>query len=428
MSGKLFRRSLAVALLLIVHPYAAAHPSAVADACDSEISVGEDLCASVFHPGVGANARHLAFGPDGSLFVSFRRSVDGHGLARVTDTDGDGVADGLERFGDTPGTGLAVHAGALYLGTETEVWRYPLSADGVPAESPEVVVSGFPEQSSHATKSLTFDGEGRLYVNVGAPSNACQTESRTPGSPGVDPCPQLERQAGVWRFDGDRLGQTQADDGERFATGIRNAVALEWDAGSQAVHAAQHGRDQLTQLWPDLYDETDSAELPSEEFLRLEEGTDAGWPYCYHDWRQGRKVSAPEYGGDGETVGRCAEADAPLMAFPGHWAPNDLVFHRGAAGDALPTRYRGAFIAFHGSWNRAPLPQAGYKVVFVPMGDDGRIQGDHEVFADGFAGAEELASPGEARYRPMGLAVAPDGALFIVDSRKGRIWRVSRRD
>jgi len=91
----------------------------------------------------------------------------------------------------------------------------------------------------------------------------------------------------------------------------------------------------------------------------------------------------------------------------------------------FPARYRGgAFVAFHGSWNRAPLPQAGYLVAFVPFAG-ARPSGPYEVFADGFAGAERIGSPGEARHRPMGLAVAPDGALLVADTVRGRIWRVT---
>ena len=153
--------------------------------------------------------------------------------------------------------------------------------------------------------------------------------------------------------------------------------------------------------------------------MRLAQGDDYGWPYCYLDGRQNRLVLAPEYGGGGRQVGRCADKKAPLAHYPGHWAPNALVFYNGTQ---FPARYRGgAFIAFHGSWNRAPEPQAGYKVVFQPVAD-GRASGAYETFADGFAGG--TVQPNEAEHRPTGLAVAPDGALFITDDAGGRIWRV----
>jgi glucose/arabinose dehydrogenase len=283
-----------------------------------------------------------------------------------------------------------------------------------------VIVTGFPDQRQHADKPIAFDDAGGLYVNVGAPSNACQVQTRTRGSPGRDPCPQRQRHAGIWRFEDAKPGQTQAE-GERYATGIRQCVAMAWNREADALFAVQHGRDQLHSLWPEHFTVEDNARLPAEEFLLVERGSDFGWPYGYWDPFQEKRVLAPEYGGDGEKVGRCGQFDEPLLAFPAHWAPNDLMFYTGTQ---FPLRYRGgAFIAFHGSWNRAPLPQAGFTVVFVPFAD-GRPTGEWEIFADGFAGREVVARPSDARCRPMGLAQAPDGALLVSDSQRGRIWRV----
>ena len=110
---------------------------------------------------------------------------------------------------------------------------------------------------------------------------------------------------------------------------------------------------------------------------------------------------------------------APLLSFPAHWAPNDMLIYNATQ---FPQRYRGgAFIAFHGSWNRAPGPQGGYNIVFQPMAG-GKATGPYIVFADGFAGA--FKDPSRAAFRPSGLAVGPDGALFISDDVHGRIWRV----
>jgi len=182
-----------------------------------------------------------------------------------------------------------------------------------------------------------------------------------------------------------------------------------------------HGRDQLNQFFPELYDEQASADLPAEEFLMMDEGTDFGWPYCYYDPFRNSLVLGPEYGGDGTVTARCDAKTDPIMAFPAHTAPNDLLFYTGTQ---FPERYRnGAFIAFHGSWNRSPLQQEGYYVVFVPM-KDGLPSGDWEVFADGFSGLETVMNPGDAEHRPVGLAIGPDGSLYISDSRKGTVWRV----
>jgi mono/diheme cytochrome c family protein len=155
----------------------------------------------------------------------------------------------------------------------------------------------------------------------------------------------------------------------------------------------------------------------------LRRGSDFGWPECYYDDGQKKLVLAPEYGGDGgKAVGVCTQKQAPIAAFPAHWAPNDMLIYEGSQ---FPSAYKdGAFIAFHGSWNRAPLPQGGYNVVFQPLAD-GKASGTFVVFADGFAGA--IKQPGQAAHRPTGLAVGPDGALYIADDQGGRIWRVTHR-
>ena len=399
-----------------------ATPAASAATCLDEVdglSVPTGFCIDVFHEGIGP-ARHLAVRPDGTVLVRLGQAKPG-GVAVLRDTDGDGKADATEHFDDTGGTGLALSGDTLYLGAETEVRRYELGADSLPTGPAQTLIKGFPRQSQHAVKSLALH-EDALYVNVGAPSNACQQRSRQPGSAGQQPCPQREHQAGIWRFNADAPAQ-QASDGENIARGVRNAVALASRPGD-ALYAVQHGRDQLHQLWPDLFDTATSAAQPAEELLRITPGSDFGWPYCYYDTDAERRLLAPEYGGDGEKTGRCGEYDTPVATFPGHWAPNDLVFYDR---EQFPARYRnGAFIAFHGSWNRAPLPQAGYRVVFVPFaGDDA---GQWERFIDGFAGSATLYSPGAARYRPTGLAVGPDGSLYVADSTQGRIWRVRHGD
>lgn len=342
-------------------------------------------------------------------------------MRALRDTDGDGKADREEEFGDQPGgTGMGIHDGYLYFSTSTAVYRYRLAEELVPPGDGEVMIDGFPQQGQHDAKPIAFDPQGHIYVTVGAPSNACQEEARTPGSPGIDPCPQRDWQAAIYRFDADTPGQTQQGDGMAYARGIRNAMALDWNPAADKLYALQHGRDSLSTLWPELFTDEESAELPSEELLVVEQGSDFGWPYCYWDHLQDKRLLAPEYGGDGREVGRCAEFGEPAVAFPGHWAPNDLVFYEG---EQFPSRYRGgAFVAFNGSWNRAPLPQEGFKVVFVPM-TGGSPAGEYEVFADGFAGAAPIQM-GNVTARPTGLAVGADGSLFIADGLRGKVWRI----
>ena len=375
------------------------------------------FCALVVAESIG-NARHLVVLENGDIIVAVRGASGGVRLLR--DTTGDGKADIVRSFGPGPGTGIAFAGEYLYFAMDGAVVRWHWNIGQLePPTNPDTVVSGLTNRRSHAAKGIAIGSDGMLYVNIGAPSNSCQVQDRAPESPGQDPCPLLDIAGGIWRFDPRRGGQTQTD-GQRYATGLRNAMALAVDPGTGALFAAQHGRDQLAAHWSKLYNEAQSAELPAEEIFRIEPGGDYGWPYCYYDWRRRQKVLQPEYGGDGRTAGRCESVPKPVVAFPGHWAPNGLAFYNSRQ---FPLKYRGGlFVAFHGSWNRAPQPQAGYKVMFVPIAR-GVATGPAEVFADGFAGA--VVTPQGARHRPTGLAVGPDGSLYVTsDQNAGAVFRI----
>ena len=385
------------------------------------LKLSDGFSASIFADDIG-NARHLVVNSNGDVYVSLKRLKNGGGIACLRDEDHDGSADVIKYFGKYYGTGIGLHNGYLYFGSDTIVVRYKL-ADGelLPSQNAETIASGFSAQNQHETKPMTFDQDGNMYVTVGAPANACQEQDRTKGSPGIDPCPLLELHAGIWRFKADVPNQDQAKDGYRYATGIRNAVAITWNNAENKLYAMQHGRDQLSQMFPEYYTDEQSAELPAEEFLLVEDGSNFGWPYCYFDPAQNKKVLAPEYGGDGQKIGRCDAADDPIMAFPAHTAPNDLLFY---TGNMFPEKYKnGAFIAFHGSWNRAPQPQEGYYVVFIPFKDK-FPSGKWEVFASGFSGVDVVKSPRDAKHRPCGLAQGPDGSLYVSDDANGRIYRI----
>jgi len=313
----------------------------------------------------------------------------------------------------------------LYVSDDVGVYRYRFTGDELLPKAPaETVVSGFPRERTHADKTFTFDADGHLYVNVGAPSNSCQEKDRAPGSMGQNPCPLLEHYGGIWRFDAEKPGQTPKD-GTRYATGMRNTIALAWNSDVNALYGVIHGRDQLDTIFPKLYTAADNAERVAEEFHRVTEGADFGWPYAYYDTKLKARAIAPEYGGDGRKIAPAGKYPDPLVAFPAHWAPDDLLFYKG--GD-FPAAYQGgAFIAFHGSWNRAPLPQAGYRVAFVPM-RNGHRSGQWQTFADNFtSGNIPGNNPDKARARPVGLALDNSGALYVVDSEKGRIWRITYR-
>lgn len=391
------------------------------DADNGGLILPEGFSAIVVADELG-RGRHIDVNTNGDIYVSLRDQDENKGIVCMRDTTGDGKADIIKYTGDHVGTGINIHNGYLYFGADNEVVRYPMQeGELLPDNSWERIAYGFPEEGQHEAKPIEFDGKGNMYVTVGAPSNACMEQMRTKGSPGMDPCPLLEYSGGIWRFDENATDQHQTEDGERYATGIRHAVAITWNKKVDELYAVQHGRDQLHQFFPDMYTTEESAQLPAEELLLVTEGSDFGWPYCYFDQLQHKKVLAPEYGGDKTTQGRCENKKDPLMGFPGHMAPNDILFYNG---DMFPEKYKnGAFIAFHGSWNRAPEPQKGYFVVFVPFEGE-NPSGDWEVFADGFAGEEVINSTRDAEYRPCGLAQGPDGSLYVVDSNEGKVWRI----
>jgi glucose/arabinose dehydrogenase len=373
-------------------------------------------------------ARHLAVRDNGDIYVKARYGGKDSSVIALRDTTGDGKADLVARFGGGAresgyGTAARIHNGYLYFSSELVVYRYRLTPGELVPESPQEVVltDDHPHGShEHIAKPLTFDAQGNLYVPFGAPSNCCQVQNRTPNSPGRYPCSLLVDHGGVWRFRAGQTGLTQKD-GTRYATGLRSVVAMDWNAADGNLYLLQHGRDDLLRLWPQKYSPWQSALLPSEEFFRVKEGLDGGWPYFYYDHLQGKKVINPEYEGQERVVGDGSRLEPPIMGFPGHWAPNDVLFYRGSQ---FPERYKnGAFIAFHGSTNRTPYPQSSYFVGFIPFAN-GRPTGQWEVFADGFTGVDPVVHVSDARYRPMGLAEGPDGSLYIAETELGKIWRV----
>lgn len=372
-------------------------------------------------------ARHLSVRDNGDIYATLRRRYEDGSIVALRDTTDDGKADVIKRFGvfseEESGfnTGSNIHNGYLYVSTDLNVYRYKLRPGKLlPEKKPDTLMIVKHGSHEHIAKPISFDGRGNMYIPFGAPNNACQKPKRTPGVPGQDPCPDLENHGGIWRFDADESNQTQ-EDGYKFSTGLRSVVAMDWNPVDQHLYAVQHGRDNLHRLWPNKFSRWDNAVLPAEEFVRVTDGSHFGWPYCYYDQLKEKKVLAPEYGGNGDVVGRCDQYDDPLIGFPGHFAPNDLLFYHGGQ---FPDHYEnGAFIAFHGSTIRNPYPQAGYFVGFVPF-QDGEPSGEWEVFANGFAGVDPIVNTKDAEHRPGGLAVGPDGSLYVTEDNDGKIWRI----
>lgn len=404
-------------------------------ASDSGLKLPAGFCATIFADKIG-HARHLVVAKNGVVYVNTwsgdyyppgDKLPAGGFLVALQDKTGTGKADVTERFGDTVqtggagGSGIQLYNGSVYAESNDKIVRYELTAGSiVPQGSAVTVVSGLPLGGDHPMHPFIITPDGSLYVDVGTATNACQLKNRTLKSPGADPCTELETRGGIWRFDAKKANQTFSP-ADRYATGIRNGEGFAFDAAGKHLFVTQHGRDQLHSNWPDLYKPEEEATLPAEELLLLKSGGDYGWPECYYDPAQHKLVLAPEYGGDGgKKVGVCATKTPPAAFFPAHWGPNGAVFYDQKQ---FPAHYRnGVFIAFHGSWNRSPYAQAGYNIVFQPLSGD-HASGPCELFADGFAG--EVKSPEKAVYRPNGLAVGPDGTLYIAEDNTGRIYRVS---
>lgn len=409
---------------------AAAPPTCPGD--NGGLSLAPGFCATIFADKVG-HARHMTVSADGVVYVNtwsgpyygFDTPPEGGFLVALKDSDGDGKADVVTRFGAgarekaTGGTGIALHDGALYAEQNDYVLKFALTqGNPVPQGNGEKVLTGLPQAGDHMMHPFVIDAKGQMFINSGSASNVCEKPARQPGSKGMKPCPELATRAGIWKYDATKLGQKFSPK-ERYVTGLRNSGGQSFDAAGR-LFAVQHGRDQLPENWPKLYTVEAGHELPSEVMVQVTEGADYGWPTCYYDPNLKSLVLAPEYGGDGKTIGECANKTPPVAAFPAHWAPNDVLIY---TGKQFPAAWQGgAFVAFHGSWNRAPQPQGGYNLVFQPL-VDGKASGDYVIFADGFAGSEK--APGRAEHRPSGLAMGSDGALYVSDDANGRIWRIT---
>ena len=417
---------LAVMLLLFHSSFAACNRDSVKektaaiqpDADNAGLKMPSGFSALLVASNLGT-ARHLAVTPEGDLYVKMDGNVNGKGIIYLHDDNKDGRAETVTGFGDYGGTGILIKNGYLYASSDNDVYRYKLDANNKVSNgaSPEKIVTGLINHHQHNSKSLALDNSGNLYVNIGAPSNICA--QRGNDKLGQMPCPLLDSTGGIWMFKADKPNQTYAD-GVRYTTGLRNVVGLDWNNITNTLFVMQHGRDALSSTFPDLYTTKQSAELPAECMYELHNGDNAGWPYMYYDQIQKKKIVCPEYGGDGKK-----EADSkyinPVAAYPGHMAPDGLLFY---TGNMFPEKYKnGAFIAFHGSWNRAPEPQKGYFVVFQPF-KDGKPNGDWEIFADNFAGGADFMQPGSAKHRPCGLAQGADGSLYVTDDSGGNIYRI----
>lgn len=315
--------------------------------------------------------RLLAVAPGGDVFLS----DPGTGNVYVLpDRDADGVADSKLPFasGLNKPHGLAFYGDHLYIANTDGVVRLPYQPGQAQAQ-PEQIID-LPPNGGHWTRTIEFSPSGELFVSTGSTCNVCEERD--------------ERRAAVWVYGAD------GENGRPYATGLRNAVGLEWYDG--ALWATNNGRDQL------------GDDLPPEGFYRLEDGGFYGWPYCFTVKPGEPQVWDKDFGRRDAAV--CEQAAPAFALTTAHSAPLGMGFYTGTA---FPAEYQGLmFAGLHGSWNRSE--KSGYKVVTVnPQ------TGEVRDFLTGFL------SGGAVQGRPVDVAVAPDGALLVTDDGAGRVWRVA---
>jgi glucose/arabinose dehydrogenase len=327
--------------------------------------------ANVFYSGL-SSPRFIAFSPDGTLFVAERGA--GH-IVALPDPDHTGKAASKKVVisGLNDPTSLVFYNGALYVGEQSQVSRFTLGSD-FQVTSRQIIVPGLPTGGQHTTRTVLIGPDDRLYVSIGSTCNVC-VES--------DP-----HRAAVWVYHLDGSG------GHLYARGLRNAVGMAVNPWNNQIWVTVNGRDYLGE------------NSPPETVYPLQESADYGWPRC-----EAGDIIDPDFG----QPGACNGIVQPLLKMQPHSAPLGLAFYNA---NQFPQQYHGLFVAFHGSWNRS-VP-TGYKVVFIPLNANGQITGPAQDFATGW-----LVNNDTATGRPVGLAVGPEGALYISDDKGGMIYRIT---
>jgi len=361
------------------------------------------------------NLRHMAITADGVIYATTR--ADGIAALKL---DKDHKASEPQYFDKEvgSGTGIRLYHGALYASSVAAVYRIKLDKNLVPSAAPEKVLDGMPTGGFN-NRVLAFDNAGNFYVGVGATGNTCTGPAVKGQKPvGLTPCPGVQDRGGIWKFKAGKLNQRFPADGVQAATGLRDLDALDFRPGD-ALYGAMQNRNGTHAQFPDVVSQAEDDAI-SEEMFRFPSGqiTNMGWPYTYWDGKQQIRLMAPEYGGNDKTQPPAGIYATPVTGFYPSHSPLDLLFYQGKQ---FPAHYRGGvFVVQHGG-NGLHVPAAGFEVDFIPF-DHGK-PGATEDFADGFAGTEKSAA--EATYRPVGEAVGPDGSLYVADSQKGRIWRIT---
>ncbi|MAC87462.1 MAG: sorbosone dehydrogenase, partial [Gammaproteobacteria bacterium] len=271
-------------------------------------------------------SRHLAVNNNGDVYVKLRIETGKLGNIALRDSNNDGKIDIFKRFGNYPNDGsfateMRIHNGYLYFSSELVVYRQKLSLNKlIPEGNPEVILVDRYPIRWHNAKSLAFDKKGSMYVTFSAPTNACEDQNSKMNNSnsivrGEYPCSQLTILGGIWKFDENKLNQTQKD-GELFATGLRSVVGLSWNDKDDNLYAMNHGRDYLHNHAPNYFSKWENSVLPAEEFMIIKQDDDFGWPYTYFDHFKNKRMLAPEYGGNGKL--EASGYTDPIMGLPAH--------------------------------------------------------------------------------------------------------------
>jgi glucose/arabinose dehydrogenase len=321
--------------------------------------------------------RTMLLAPNGDILLAEP------GLGRILvlrDNDRDGVADDQFTFmrGLNEPFGLALRAGFLYIGNTDSIVRVPYAAGQTTNTATPETIATVPG-GGHSTRGLLFSNDGsKLYVSIGSSGNA---------EPETDP-----NRAAIIEMNPDGSARRV------FASGLRNPVMMSWNPANGSLWTVVNERDGLgDDLVPDYATE-------------VRDGAFYGWPYAYIGPHEEPRLQ-------GARPDLVAKAVVPSVLIRSHSAPLGIAFYQGAM---FPQSYNGsAFVALHGSWNRAK--RTGYKVVRIPF-RDGQPTGGYDDFIVGWSQDENSNS---VWGRPVGLLVLPDGSLLVSDDGAGKIWRVT---